>query len=56
MMRTLWLLVALWLLAACGLTPSATQTSTSAPATGLIKRSMGDPNAPIKMQEFSDYQ
>ncbi len=56
MLRTLWLLAALWLLADCSLTPNATQTSTNAPTAGLIKRSMGDPNAPIKMQEFSDYQ
>jgi hypothetical protein len=56
MIHRFGMLVALWLMVACGLVPSGSAPANPPITTGMISRSMGDPNAPIKMQEFSDYQ
>ena len=62
-----WWLLGLLVMASCGLAPSTssvstTSSSTDSAANGLLNtqganpRALGDPNAPVKMYEFSDYQ
>lgn len=62
MLARLWWLCALIVLASCGLAPADTTTTAPRSTTGLLAqtngnpRALGDPSAPIKMYEFSDYQ
>ncbi len=62
-----WWLLGMLVVAGCSLAPTTSSAPTVADATdasaagmldqsGTNPRALGDPNAPIKMYEFSDYQ